>query len=454
MGMRVVIVGAGVTGLVTAFELARIGTGIECIVVEAAPRTGGNIVTLRIDDCLLDAGPDGVPTLRRDGMDLCRDLGLLERLEPPGEHAARVLIARKGRVVELPEGLVHGIPRGLFAVARTPLLTLRGRARALLDLVLPGRTSSEVSVGGLARSRLGREVTDYLVEPLVGGILAGDIDTLDAAVATPFWASAKRSLIGASARAPAQIGPAFLSPREGMCEIVDALVARIGAERIVTGAPVQAIRRLEGSWHVDTIGGGTAIADAVVIATPARAAARLLQATDSALSSRLSELRTESIASVFLCFDDPRSFPAAGSLFIPRVERRATFAASFLTTRWPWRSPNTTAIVRAYVGGARAPELLARASDTRLVGLVLSDLARYFDLPEPRWSHVVRFEASVPIPKVGHTERVRQILARAALFPGLFFAGGAYGTGVGLSSCIAEGRRAARAVLEQGRDQA
>jgi protoporphyrinogen oxidase len=180
----------------------------------------------------------------------------------------------------------------------------------------------------------------------------------------------------------------------------------------------------------------------------------MLAANDTVLSARLGELYTGSIASVLLAFDDATSFPAAGSLFLPRVERRATFAATWLTTRWPWRAPRTMAIVRAYVGGARAPDLLARASDARLVSLVLSDLALYFQLKEPRWSHVIRFEESVPIQEVGHTARVLQVCARAARWPGLFFAGGAYGTGVGLASCIAEGRRAARAVIGTRRDQA
>ena len=451
--MRVAIVGAGVTGLVTAFELTRASNDIECIVVESAPYVGGNVVTLRIDGSVFDAGPDAVPTHRPEAMELCKDLGLMDRLEPLGEHATRILIARGNKVTELPDGLVHGLPRSLGALARTPLLTLRGRARALLDLVLPHHAARAQSVGALSRFRLGREVTDYLVEPMVGGILSGDIDTLDASVATPVWAGARRSLIGASARAPAPAGPICVSPREGMRELVSALALRIGAARIVTGAPVQSVRWLQGSWQVETTQGEIAVADAVVIATPARAASRMLEATDTVLSARLAELKTGSIASVLLAFDDARSFPAAGSLFLPRIERRATFAASWLTARWPWRAPKTMAIVRAYVGGARAPDLLARASDARLVALVLSDLDLYFHPPEPRWSHVTRFEEAVPLQEVGHTDRIRGIRARAARWPGLLLAGGAYGAGVGLASCVAEGRRAARAIIETGRDQ-
>jgi oxygen-dependent protoporphyrinogen oxidase len=430
MGKRVAVIGGGITGLVCAFELVRADTDVECTLIEALPHVGGNIVTLRIDDCLVDAGPDAVPVTRPDALELCRDLDL--SLDGPDERAGDVLVARGHRLVHLPGG--SGLP--LRSLACTPLLSATGRARALLGLVLPHRPG--LSVGELARRRLGREACDYLVEPIVGGLLAGDIDTLDAAAIARLWANFDS----------VALRDGFLSPHGGMGEIVDALVARIGPDRIVCGAPVLSLRQADARWHVDTAEREAAVADAVVIATPAHAASRMLVGTDRLLAGRLDLMRAGSVASVFIGFDLPPERPPAGYLFFPRVERRATFAATFLTTRWPGRAPPGRVVLRALVGGARAPELLDRASDERLVTLALADLRAYVDLPAPRWSHVVRFERSAPQPDVGHGARIEEILARAELFPGLFFAGGAYGPGVGLASCVAEGRRAARAVVE------
>ena len=446
---RVVIIGGGISGLATAFEIARLGGDLDLLVIEGRNRLGGNIRTLAFDDCIVDAGPDAVLTARPEGLALCRALGLEEELMPPSAEAARILVAHGEKLWPMPEGLIYGVPRKLRQIASTPLLTWRGRARASLDLVLPRGRVENLSVGDLVARRLGREIKDRLIEPIVGGIFAGDIDRLDASVATPALAAAPRSLMASMVKAPRPAGPIFRAPRRGMSRIVDALIARIGADRIRRQTEAVEVTRRGDQWEVVLSGGSSVAADDVVVATPPFAAARLLEGLDAGLAARLAEIRSLSTAAVVISLEGSEGLPSAGGLLVPRVEGRRVIAATFASVKWSGRAPADRTVLRAFVGGDRAPDLVATTCDADLVSMVLADLGRYFRLPRVRSSVVVRFERATPSPEVGHARRVADIRARASPWPGLHFAGGGYGSGVGLASCAAQAGEAATAIARR-----
>jgi oxygen-dependent protoporphyrinogen oxidase len=441
-----VVIGSGISGLASAFELVNKADDVDLVILEGQDRVGGNIRTLTVDDCIVDAGPDGVLTSRPEGIALCRALELEEEMMAPSAEASRVLVAHGDGVSPLPEGLVYGVPRKLGQIARTPLLTWRGRVRAAMDLVLPRRSMEEISVGELVGRRLGREMKDHLIEPIVGGIFAGDIDRLDAAAATPLLASAPRSLIASMMKVPRADGPPFRAPKRGMSRIVEALTARIGHDRIRKQTAAVSLARRADRWEVAVSNGDRLAADDVIVAAPPFAAARLVRDLDPALGEGLDAIRSLSTAAVVLVMDASQGLPAAGGLLIPRVEERTTIAATFASIKWPDRAPHGRVVLRAFVGGDRAPVLVSSASDAELVSLVLDDLGKYFRLPPLRSSRVVRFQQATPSPEVGHGRRVGEIRARAQQWTGLHFAGGGYGSGVGLASCAAQARDVATAI--------
>jgi protoporphyrinogen/coproporphyrinogen III oxidase len=420
----VVVVGAGVSGLATAFELSRSRRDLDVRVLEARDRVGGNIVTLRLDDCVLDAGTDALRTSSPDGLGLCADLGISDRMVALSPQSARTTIAHGGRL--------HALPRRLIGLAGMPLLSLRGRARAALGLVLPQRRDPEMSAGRLVERRFGREVKDRIAEPIVAGICSSDIDLIDAEVA----------MHGARA-------PRFFAPKGGMAEIVDAMVAAIGPGRVRTSAAVTAIAKTGAGWQVAVAGGDPIAADHVVLAAAPHAAAQLLRPAHADLADRIADLRSLPIAATILTFDTNDRGPRASDLFIARSEGRRAISATVVSARWPDRAPAGRLVIRAFVGGDRSPDLIAEPDDI-IVSAVLSDLCSYWDLPAPRASRVIRFGRSAPSPPAGHRTRMHDIGARVAALGGLHLIGGGYAIGLGFSSCAGHARIAARAILERG----
>jgi oxygen-dependent protoporphyrinogen oxidase len=413
---RVVVVGAGVSGLATAFDLARSGADLDVRVLEARSAIGGNIHTLRLDDCIVDAGTDAVRTSRPDGLALCADLGLSDRMVAP---VASILVAYGGRL--------HAVPRRPVDLATTSLLSWRGRARAALGVV-PLRRREGESAGDLVERRFGHEVKDRIAEPIVAGICASDIDLMDPEVA----------LSGART-------PLFFAPKTGMAEIVDALAAAIGPDRVRTGAAVKAVAKAGSEWRVSVAGAEPIAADHMVIASPPHAASALL----GSAFPELADLRTLCVAAVVLTFDSGGDVSRAGDLLLARTERRRTISAAVVSNKWPDRAPAGRVAIRAFVGGDRSPDLPDRDDDA-IVSAVLGDLGAYWRLPPLRSSRVVRFGRSAPSPPPGQRKRIDAIRARAAALGGLHLVGGGYSMGLGFSSCVGQARETARAILGLG----
>lgn len=440
----VVVVGAGVAGLATAYRLLEADPAFDVTVLEAADAPGGKLTSVAVGDLSLEAGPDSFVARKPWAVDLCRELGLA--LVEAGARGA--FVWTDAGLERLPETAL-GIPAEIDDFGRWPAMSKRGRARALTDLVKkPSRGEEEESVGALVRRRLGDEAADVLVQPLLGGLFAGDIDRLGVRATFPelaTWERAHGSLIrGAKAAIAAarSAGPLFLTPAEGVSALPRALVERLGPQRIRTGATARSIAEDGAGFVVSTEDGGAEFpADAVVLATPAFVAASVLERSAPAAAAALAEIGYVSTAVVLLVYapGTGETLPEATGFVVPSGKAPMT-AATFLSRKWPSAAFGDRAVLRCFVGGAGAEDL-PDAPDADIVEAVTRHLAAVLELPPaPEASAVVRWPRAMPQYEVGHLERVAAI--EASLPPGIFVVGNAY-RGVGVADTVRDANEVA-----------
>lgn len=425
----VAVVGGGITGLATAWDLS--GRGCDVVLYEASERLGGKIRTAPFAGVATEAGPDAVLARVPWAAQLVSELGLDGEVVHPA--TGRASIWSRGRLRPLPDGLVLGVPGRLLPVARSGILSPLGLARAGLDLVLPKREVDDPSVAAVIGGRFGGEVLARLVDPLVSGINAGRADRLSLEVVAPDVAAAardNRSLLLALRKRPPvdRTRPVFLSLAGGLQRLVDRLGEAL-CERGVdvrTGAPVASLPD----------------ADAVVLTVPAFAAADLVggRAGD--------ELRAVEYASVSLA---TMTYPAVrldGSGFlVPRPEGWLMTAGTFVSSKWPERTPDGGRVMIRCSAGRFGDDRHLDLDDAALVDRLHGELSRAVDLggASPLEWRVDRWPRSFPQSEPGHLARVARI--EDALPRNVFVAGAAY-RGVGIASCIRQSRQVAERVAQ------
>ena len=458
-GRRAVVVGAGITGLATARFLRQAGVAVT--LVEAGHRLGGKINTLELAGVPVEAGPDTFLARVPWAADLCRELGLGDDLVAPATGKAFLWI--DGRLRPLPERQVLGVPTALGPLLRSGVLSPAGVARAALDLVLPRtETGPDPSVAAVVGRRMGREVVERLVDPLVGGINAGRADALSLrATARPIaeGAARHRSLIlGLRQAAPGAGGPVFLSIAGGLGRRVDRLAEDFDGD-VRLGTKVAQVVRSGGAYRLECATGPDLEADAVVVTVPSFAAADMLATVSPVAAVNLAAIRHASVLTATLAYLPgavPRRLDGAGML-VPRVEGRLLTACTWSTSKWPALGASGLVLLRASSGrdgDSRAMEL----DDDEVVRRLHDELAEALGLREvPVASLVSRWPNGFPQYDVGHQARVEAIeTALAGDAPGVLVAGAAY-RGLGISACIEQARAAATrvsAVLPVGRTSA
>ena len=455
MPVDVVIVGGGIAGLATAYELHR--RSVSFTLLEGGPRPGGVIFSEEVDGFTIDAGPDSLLIQKPDGVRLCEEIGLGERLVPT-KLPRLAFIQRGGRLHPLPAGSILGIPTAIGPFVRSRLFSWAGKLRMSAELAIaPRRGDADESIGSFMTRRFGREFTTHLAEPLLAGIHAGDVDRLSIRALFPRFVEMERehgSLLRGVQRTPqvpASAEGAFKSLPGGLSEMVRALVKVLPAASVCLNASVTRISRGDGGlFRAESGRAGYVEARAMVLATPAFVSAAILRDFDRELAVLCDDIRYVSTGAIALAF--PRSavaHPLNGSGFVvPRVERSSILAASWLSSKWPHRAPEGRALMRAFVGGARDPDALAR-SDAELVALSLQALRPLLGISgEPLFTRVYRWERANAQYEVGHLARVHALDAALERHPGLFMTGSAF-RGVGIPDCIADGRATASRIAAQ-----
>jgi oxygen-dependent protoporphyrinogen oxidase len=449
----VVIIGAGISGLSAAYELHR--RGVTPIVLEASDRAGGLILTEREGPFVLDAGPDSILATKPGGTTLCEELGLSGRListTPPRTS----YVLRSGRLHPLPRPAVLGLPLTWRAAAGATMISAPGRVRMALEPWIPARSVPDESVASLISRRFGRQACEYLAEPLLAGIHAGDIDRLATAPLFPALAAAEathgsvtkglreRSAAASTSHSPESKDGLFLSLPGGMGELVRAVEAALPAGTVQHRARVAGVRREQGQFRVDTQEGRLSCA-AVIVAAPAWAAQEMLEALDPMLAGLCGGISYNSSAIVTVAFDRAAvGTPLVGSGFVvPRAENLPIMAATWISSKWTGRAPEDSVLVRAFLGGARDPAAIDRA-DQELVDAALSVLTPIARLKgAPRFARVQRWRRASPQLEVGHLARLSAIERRLEAWPGLFVAGSGYRV-TGIPDCIEDAREMAK----------
>lgn len=456
----VVILGGGISGLACAHALFRRNT--DFLLLEKQPRLGGTIHTVREDEFVLDTGPDAFLTQKPAALALAKELGLESRLLPTNPRQRTVYVLLRGRLHPLPEGMVLTVPTRFLPLARSGLFSWRGKLRMALEPFVPPRTdASDESIASFVERRLGREALERLAEPLLAGIHSGEPERLSMHALFPRFVTLEQtygSLVKGMRRAtrarpaPSAAPSLFMSLREGLGELVSSLAHTLPEDRVRCGVEARAIRRTKEGFEVDLSSGERVAARSVVVAVPLAAAARLTSSLSARLSSALDEIPLVSTAIVFLAY--PRrqvEHPLAGYGFVvPRTERSRFLAGTFVSTKFPGRAPDSHVLLRAFFGGARDPAAL-ELDDDELVGVARSDLEGVLGtLGAPSLARVFRWENKTPQMEVGHAQKLAAIEDASAQLPGLHVIGNGL-RGVGIPDCIADGQRAAGALVEAAR---
>ena len=469
----VVIVGGGIAGLAAAHRLTRIAPGVPITLIEREPYLGGKIRTERIDGFTIEAGPDSFLSAKPRGVGLCDELGIADRLRGTTPRPHRAFVLRGKELHDLPEGLSGLVPTRLAPMLRSGLVSPLGKARLALDYLLPPRRfADDEPLAGFVCRRLGREVYDRLVEPLMTGIYAADGEQLSLAATFPHLRQAEldhggliRGVLAAKATAApaAPPRPPFVTPEGGMDELVDALAARLEANgvRILNGQPVSEVQidsaRDRPTYRVVTADGDAIPAQAVVLALPSFAAADILTAADPPLAADLRTITHASSAVVTLAYheaDVPRPLDGYGYV-IPRIEGRRVLASTWSSSKWAHRAPAGHALLRVFIGRAGQDEALT-CPDADLLALARAELRDTLGLTaDPLLTRVHRWPRGLPQYILGHLDRLAAIATHLAAHPGLALAGHSY-RGIGIPDCIRSGELAAEnvsGVVEQSRSR-
>lgn len=459
---HVIVIGAGITGLAAAHRLRELAPDVDVTVLEAGPRAGGVLETIRTAGCLIEHSADNFITNVPWAIDLCRRVGLGDELLATSTEQRGALVVHRGKIERVPAGFMLMAPARLWPMLTTPLLSPLGKLRLLAEPLIPRRkTPGDESLASFVRRRLGREAFDNIVQPLVGGIYTADPEKLSLAATLPRFLEMERkhgSLIRAARAAenPAPQGAEsgvryglFYTLRDGLSSLVKRLVETLPPGSVRLNSAVKSIHHeSDGAWHASLASGESLSSDALIVAIGAPQAARLLDKVDETAGRLLSQIEYAGTSIVSLVY--PRSAIArpldAFGFVVPAVEKRRILAGSFSSLKFAGRAPQDQVLIRVFIGGALQGELATRP-DAELARIATEELRDLIGVRgEPLLVEIARWPASMPQYHVGHTALVAAIEAAAARHRGLALCGSAY-HGVGIPHCIHSGEQAAERSL-------
>lgn len=446
-----VVIGGGIAGLAAAHRLLVTAPGTRVTLLEASDRVGGKLHAGEIAGVRVDLGAESMLARRPEAVALAREVGLGDRLDPPATATASIWT--RGALRPMPKGHVMGVPGD--ASALSGVLSDEGLRRIERDRELPPtEIGDDVAVGAFVAERLGREVVDRLVEPLLGGVYAGDAYRISMRSAVPQLFEAARThasltegvrAIQAKAARNQQTGPVFMGIEGGIGQlplaVADSVRARGGEIR--TGTPVTGLRRTAAGWQVST-GDDVIAADRVVVAVPAYAAAALLGVEAPAAAAELASVEYASMALMTLAYRRGEiDLPEGSGFLVPPVDGHTIKASTFASRKWGWiaeEDPDLL-VLRTSVGRYGETAILGR-DDADLVDLSRRDLRAATGLDAtPVATRVTRWHDGLPQYPVGHHARVARVREHVGRLPGLAVCGAAY-DGVGIPACVASANAA------------
>ncbi|NMD72056.1 protoporphyrinogen oxidase [Bacillus sp. DNRA2] len=460
---RVVIIGGGITGLATAYYLQKQAIQqnlpFEVKLIEASHRLGGKMQTVVQNGYVIERGPDSFLERKQSALRLANEVGLSDKLV--NNSAGQSFIFANQRLYPMPGGSIMGIPTEVAPFITTQLFSVTGKMRAAADLIIPrSRQKEDQSLGHFFRRRLGDEVLENLIEPLLSGIYAGDIDQLSLQSTFPQFYQVEqkyRSLIlgmrkstptkpKSSTDTEAKKGQ-FITVATGLQSFVEAIEAKLLPQSVIKGYRVESVRKVGEEYEVELNSRERIIADSVVVAVPHYVAASIF--SQYKYFSVFKEVPATSVATVALAFSKSaikKDIDGTGFV-VSRNSDSSITACTWTHKKWPHSTPEGKVLLRCYVGRP-GHETIVDLSDDQIINIVLDDLNKTMAITEkPELSVVTRWKDSMPQYTVGHQKRLEYVTNQVAKdMPGVYLAGSSY-RGIGVPDCIDQAEATVEKVL-------
>ncbi|MBC8285797.1 MAG: protoporphyrinogen oxidase [Nitrospinae bacterium] len=464
---KIIIIGGGIAGLATAYRIQReieAGADLECILLEGSDRFGGKISTEKSDGFVIERGPDSFISQKPAAIQLCKQLGLEDRLTSTNPGAPSTFVYTGGKLVTMPDGLSLMIPTKFLPFALTPLFSLPGKIRMAFDLLIPRKEGdADESLASFVRRRMGEEALSKMAEPMLAGIYASDPEKMSIASTFPMFVETekkyrslilgmlarKKAMLLNAGKRPASPYSLFMTLKDGLGEMVEAVIKKSPDIQFKSGAKVASLDKNQEGWHVKLEDGWERQADAVIVATPGAITAKLLQTVAPDSAELLNRIHYVSTATVTLGYKkEGFSHSLDGFGFVvPKAEGRSILACTWTSSKFPHRAPEGHVMLRCYLGGALQEEIAEKDAET-LESLVRKDLQEIMGITEaPVFCKVFQNHKSNVQYHVNHAERIDSIMEDLKNYPGLFLAGSAY-RGIGIPDCIQNGNQAAESAIE------
>ncbi len=466
---RVAVIGAGISGLTCALRLDELRKkneiDFEVSIYDSAPRAGGSIETEIRDGFILEKGPDSFISEKPWVLDLCKKLGIDSKILDTQNENRKVFIAKKDKLISLPEGFYLIAPTRMASLMTTPLFSMLGKIRMASEVFIPRKPSdSDESIASFIRRRFGEEALERVGQPMIAGIYSGDPERLSLSATMPKFmdlerqhGSVIRGLIRNSRQhklTPKVSGPRyglFLSFGKGMETLVRAVSQKLPKETLCLNARVKIEgNEASGKWLLSDQNGRKQAFDAVCLSVSAAQAAILIRNVDPAFADKLGELYFESVATLNLAYKKKQIFHALDSFgfVVPAIEKKSLMACTFASQKYPNRSPKGYVLLRAFIGGAFGKEFF-EMNDKDLKKMVTNDLGRLLGIVgEPRFYSLARYSKVLPQYAVNHKQWVSQIEESAKNHPGLFLTGASY-RGTGITNCVKDAELEADKIYER-----
>ncbi len=465
---KIIIIGGGIAGLACAYRIQEEienGADIQCEVLEASGHFGGKIHTERFDGFLVERGPDSFISQKPWAIQLCKKIGLADRLTGTNPDQTKTYVYTGKRMVTMPDGLSLMIPTKFMPFALSPLFSWAGKIRMGMDLFLPGKgDDKDESLASFIRRRLGEEALRKMAEPMLAGIYASDPETMSIKSTFPMFFQAEqkyRSLIlGALARKrQASTQPAvpkgpspftlFMTLKNGLGEMTERLLEKCPNISFRPNTGVNGISKNGSGWKVELKGEDPLSADIVISAVPAGISAKLLRTAAPKTSGLLEKIKYVSTATVSIAYKkEGFAHPLNGFGFVvPRNEGRQLLACTWTSSKFPSRVPEGHVMLRCFVGGATREELAEQAPE-EIEAMIKSELREVMGITqEPVFCKVFHNRKSNVQYRVGHADLIAEIESSLSETPGLYLTGSAY-HGIGIPDCVHDGTLVAEKALQ------
>jgi len=466
--LKIAVIGGGISGLAAAYTIQETSRAknlnATVFLIEAENRLGGKILTEQVDGYTIEGGPDCFLRQKPWAAQLAGKLGLQDELIGTNDQQRKTYVVNKGRLVPLPDGVMLIIPTRILPFALSPLISIPGKIRMGLDLLVPSfKGERDESIGDFVRRRLGNEALDKIAEPLLSGIHVSDPEKQSLLATFPRFRALeqnhgslirgmlKERKLAAKKKPVSENGPTslFLSLHDGLSQMVNKLESSLQDVQLLCGQRVTRLeRQSQGGFRLFLFGHAPLEVDSVVLAIPAYNASELVKNFAPQIAGQLQKIRYVSTATISLAYrkSDIRQPFSGFGFVIPRKEKRDISACTWTSIKFNHRAPEGTILLRCFVGGPGKEEMVS-LSDEEMIASVRRELKVLMGLDaEPVLTRIFRWEKANPQYDVEHLTLVRQIFDQCQEIQGLYLTGSAY-EGVGIPDCIRQGQQAAEKVL-------